>query len=67
MPFSRERALSDLGSQTLTKSGKKSTAEALGKATLIGIYFSAHWVSPLNSFMFAVNMQKFFNVGITYI
>jgi hypothetical protein len=46
----RERALADLGSQLVTKSGKKATAEALGKATLIGLYFSAHWVSPRCTF-----------------
>jgi hypothetical protein len=46
MLVTRERALADLGSQLVTKSGKKSTAEALGKAALIGLYFSAHWVSP---------------------
>eukprot|EP00747_Dinoflagellata_sp_TGD_P067153 gnl/TRDRNA2_/TRDRNA2_155138_c0_seq1.p1 gnl/TRDRNA2_/TRDRNA2_155138_c0~~gnl/TRDRNA2_/TRDRNA2_155138_c0_seq1.p1 ORF type:complete len:560 (+),score=118.43 gnl/TRDRNA2_/TRDRNA2_155138_c0_seq1:107-1681(+) len=44
-----------LGPQLLTKSGPKPTAEALGGAAVVALYFSAHWCPPCRQFtpMFA--------------
>lgn len=39
-----------VGSTLLTKSGPKPTAEALGGAEVVGLYFSAHWCPPCKQF-----------------
>lgn len=46
----RERVFADFGSQMLTKSGVQTTASAIGRSKLIGVYFSAHWCPPCRQF-----------------
>ena len=38
------------GDTLLTKDGAKPTAEVLGEATAVAIYFSAHWCPPCRGF-----------------
>jgi len=39
-----------LGPQLLTKSGPQPTAQALGGAEVVALYFSAHWCPPCRAF-----------------
>nr|CCA18598.1 nucleoredoxin putative [Albugo laibachii Nc14]CCA20555.1 nucleoredoxin putative [Albugo laibachii Nc14] len=39
-----------LGPKLETKDGSKSTQEALKTKKIVGLYFSAHWCPPCNSF-----------------
>jgi len=39
-----------LGDKLLTKDGEQTTAEVLGGATAVGLYFSAHWCPPCRGF-----------------
>jgi len=50
MPTSGHWAEATLGPQLLTKTGLQPTAQALGGAEVVALYFSAHWCPPCRAF-----------------